>query len=66
MARPTSAGVSFENLAEGARYVRQTPLVLLAVTVVGLAATFGMNFQVLVPPLADDVLNVGRDPASGS
>ena len=30
-----------------------------AVVVVGLAATFGMNFQVLVPPLADDVLHVG-------
>ena len=49
----------FESLAEGARYVRHTPLVLLAVTVVGLSATFGMNFQVLVPPLADDILNVG-------
>jgi len=48
-----------ENLAEGARYVRETPLVLLSCVVVGLAATFGMNFQVLVPPLADDVLKVG-------
>ena len=28
-------------------------------TVVGLVATFGMNFQVLIPPLADDVLDVG-------
>jgi MFS family permease len=59
IARPTSVRGVFENLAEGARYVRHTPLVLLAVTVVGLAATFGMNFQVLIPPLADDVLNVG-------
>ena len=55
--RPWAAVV--ENLAEGARYVRQTPLVLLAVTIVGLVATFGMNFQVLVPPLADTILNVG-------
>ncbi len=59
IARPTSWRDVVENLAEGARYVRGTPLVLLAVTVVGLAATFGMNFQVLVPPLADDVLDVG-------
>ena len=59
MARPTSVRAVLENLAEGARYVRNTPLVLLAVTVVGLVATFGMNFQVLVPPLADRVLNVG-------
>ena len=57
--RPTSVRAVFENLAEGARYVRRTPLVLLAVMVVGLGATFGMNFQILIPPLADDVLNVG-------
>jgi MFS family permease len=59
IARPTTVRGVFENLAEGARYVRNTPLVLLAVVVVGLVATFGMNFQVLVPPLADNVLNVG-------
>jgi MFS family permease len=29
--------------------------------VVGLVATFGMNFQVLVPPLADKILNVGSE-----
>jgi MFS family permease len=57
--RPTSWAEVVENLAEGTRYVRQTPLVLLAVVVVGLAATFGMNFQVLIPPLADQTLDVG-------
>ena len=57
--RPRSVRAVVENLAEGARYVRGTPVVLLAVSIVGLAATFGMNFQVLVPPLADNVLNVG-------
>ena len=57
--RPTTWSGVIENLAEGARYVRQTPRVLLAVVLVGLAATFGMNFQVLIPPLADNVLNVG-------
>jgi MFS family permease len=57
--RPKTFGAVIENLAEGARYVRGTPLVLLAVSIVGLAATFGMNFQVLVPPLADNVLHVG-------
>ena len=59
IARPRSFGAVVENLAEGARYVRSTPIVLLAVTIVGLVATFGMNFQVLIPPLADSVLNVG-------
>jgi MFS family permease len=59
IARPTSAHEVFAQLGEGWRYVRQTHVVLLAVTVVGLAATFGMNFQVLMPPLADHVLDVG-------
>jgi MFS family permease len=59
IARPTSWRDVVENLGEGASYVRHTPLVLLAVTVVGLAATVGMNFQILVPPLADSVLDVG-------
>jgi MFS family permease len=59
IASPKSVRDVWDNLAEGARYVRETPLVLLSCVVVGLGATFGMNFQVLVPPLADDVLNVG-------
>jgi MFS family permease len=59
IARPTSVRGVFAHLAEGARYVRNTPLVLLAVVVIGLVATFGMNFQVLIPPLADNVLHVG-------
>ena len=37
--------------------MRDTPVVLLGVTVVGLVATFGMNFTVLIPPLAANVLS---------
>ncbi len=59
IARPRSANAVIESLREGAHFVRSTPIVLLAVTIVGLVATFGMNFQILVPPLADSVLNVG-------
>ncbi|HXI82243.1 MAG TPA: MFS transporter [Verrucomicrobiae bacterium] len=58
-ARPRTWSAVVENLAEGARYVRTTPMVLMGVTIVGLVATFGMNFQVLVPPLADSILHVG-------
>jgi MFS family permease len=47
------------QLAEGLRYVRDTPAVLLPVTVLGLVATAGMNFQVLIPVMARDVLAVG-------
>jgi MFS family permease len=59
IARPTSAGEVVDNLAEGLRYVRQTPLVLLAVLVVGGVATFGMNFNVLMPAFAADDLASG-------
>jgi MFS family permease len=60
--RPRSAGAVVENLREGLAFVRHTPIVLLAVTTVGLVATFGMNFQVVIPPLAQEAL--GSD-ASG-
>ena len=60
--RPRSVGAVVETLREGLAFVRHTPIVLMAVTTVGLVATFGMNFQVLIPPLAQDVL--GSD-ASG-
>jgi MFS family permease len=59
LARPHSVGDVGANLAEGLRYVRNTPVVLLAVCLVGLIATLGMNFNVLMPAMADDVLDVG-------
>jgi MFS family permease len=49
------------NLGEGIRYVWHTPLVLLAITVIGFVSTFGMNFNVVLPVMAADVLNVGSD-----
>ena len=55
--RPRSVGEVRENLAEGLTYVRRTPIVLLAVATVGLVATFGMNFSVVFPPLAQQVLH---------
>jgi MFS family permease len=57
--RPRSVRAVVDNLAEGLSYVWRTPIVLLAVSVVGLVATVGMNFQVLMPPLAQDILGVG-------
>jgi MFS family permease len=52
IARPTSARAVVQNLAEGLAYVRQTRIVLLATVVVGVVATVGMNFGVLVPAFA--------------
>jgi len=61
--RPVRRGVEAasvgEDLREGLRYVAQTPLVWLVIVLVALVGTFGMNFNVLVPVLARDVLNVG-------
>lgn len=47
------------NLAEGIVYVRRTRIVLLAVWVIGVVSTAGMNFNVLMPALAKEVLGVG-------
>ncbi len=57
MLRPTSVAEIRTTLAEGLQYVRSTELVLLATLVIGLVATFGMNFNVVIPALARDVLN---------
>lgn len=59
LARPGSLAEVRSNLADGLGYVRRTPIVLLAVTTVGVVSTVGMNFNVLVPPLAHAVLGVG-------
>ena len=55
--RPHSTGEVVAQLREGIAYVRHTPPVLLAILVIGLVSTFGMNFQVVIPALARDVLH---------
>jgi MFS family permease len=49
------------QLGEGLRYVRDTPLVLLAIGLLGVVATAGMNFSVLMPIMARDVLGGGAE-----
>ena len=55
--RPRSLADVRVNLVEGLRFVRHTPIVLMSITVVFLIATFGMNFSVILPPLAQDILH---------
>jgi MFS family permease len=57
--RPRTVRAVAASLREGITYVRVTPVVLMPVVVVGLAATIGMNFQVTIPPFARDVLGGG-------
>jgi len=58
-ARPTTVREVMTHLRVGLAYVRRTPDVLVPIVVVGLVATVGMNFNVLIPPLAKDLLKVG-------
>jgi MFS family permease len=61
LAMPRSLGAIRENLGEGLRYVWHTPIVLLAIGVIGFVSTFGMNFNVVLPVMAARILNVGSN-----
>ncbi|HEX7490632.1 MAG TPA: MFS transporter [Candidatus Limnocylindrales bacterium] len=61
LAIPRTIGEVGANLGEGLKYVWRTPLVLLAIVVIGFVATFGMNFNVVLPVLAAGALNVGSN-----
>lgn len=61
LAVPRTLGAVGANLGEGLRYVWRTPLVLLAIAVIGFVSTFGMNFNVVLPVMAARVLNVGSN-----
>jgi MFS family permease len=61
LAVPKTVAAIRENLGEGLRYVWRTPVVLLAIGVIGLVSTFGMNFNVILPVMAARVLNVGAN-----
>jgi MFS family permease len=57
LVRPHSVGEVRETITDGLRYVRRTELVLLATVTVGVVSTFGMNFGVTIPALAQQVLH---------
>jgi hypothetical protein len=58
-ALPRTPAAVASNLAEGLRYAVGNREVLLAISLVGAVSIAGMNFQVLLPPLARDVLGTG-------
>ncbi len=61
LARPATVRGVIVNLGDGLHYVRSTPIVLLPLLVIGLVSTFGMNFSVVIPAVAQDVLHVGAE-----
>ncbi len=60
-ALPRTVGETLEQVGDGLRFMRSTPVMVMAISVFGVTATFGMNFNVLIPPLASQVL--GTDAA---
>ena len=50
-----------DRLVEGLRYVRNEPSIFLAISVLGVVATFALNFSVLIPILARNVLHGDAD-----
>ena len=50
---------TFQSLREGLFYVWHMPTVLLVISVVGVIALFGINFNVMLPLFATDVFHAG-------
>jgi len=50
-----------DQLVEGLRYVRDTRATLLSIAVVGVVSTVALNFAVVLPLLAQDVLHGGSE-----
>ncbi len=50
---------TLQSLREGLEYVVRTPSVLLIIAVIGFISLFGINFNVILPLFATDVLNSG-------
>jgi predicted MFS family arabinose efflux permease len=58
---PRSAGAVLGSLGEGLRYIGRTRPVLISISVLGLVSTAAMNYTVVIPPLARDVLLAGPE-----
>ena len=63
--RPRSITAVRTSLMEGLRYVQQTPIVALCVFVIGVISGVAMNFNVIIPPLARAVLQIGASGLGG-
>ncbi len=56
-APPARGGSVWVNLKEGLRYAARTPIILSILIVVAFIGTFGYNFTVVTPLVADNILN---------
>lgn len=56
-----TVGAVVDSLVEGLRYVRSTPVILLCIVMIGVVSTVALNFPVLGPLVARDVLHGGAE-----
>lgn len=52
---------TMQSLREGLAYVAHTPSIFLIITVIGIVSLFGINFNVVLPLFATNVLNAGAE-----
>ncbi|MCB9463412.1 MAG: MFS transporter [Candidatus Eisenbacteria bacterium] len=50
-----------EGLTVGISYIRRTPVVQIPIVLVGVVATFGLNYNVLLPGMARDQFAIGAE-----
>lgn len=57
--RPVRSGKVFGQIGEGLRYAVSTPDIALPLILMAVLGTFGYNFTVILPLIADEVLHTG-------
>ncbi len=57
----TAKQSTLQSLREGLAYVAHTPSVLLIIAVIGVISLFGINFNIILPLFATDVLHAGPE-----
>ncbi len=56
-----TASAVIDSLVEGLRYVRATPMILLCIVMIGMVSAIALNFPVLGPLVARDILGGGAE-----
>lgn len=51
--------ILFKDLAEGLRYIKANPLILVLISMVGMTSLLGISYAILMPVFANNVLGIG-------
>src|SRR5436305_14200971 len=57
--QPVAKQSTWQSLREGLTYIARTPSALMVIVVIGAISLFGINFNVILPLFATEVLNSG-------